>query len=78
MFLVVARQSRTFQLLMLAWAARCTRNWEGTQPGQLTPNDQRDVPYHMMSCSTYKVGGRRRKRKTLGVTVFVFPSNSYA
>jgi len=23
---------------MLAWAARCTRNWEGTQPGQLTPN----------------------------------------
>jgi len=31
MLLVVARQSRTFQLLMLAWAARCTGNREGTQ-----------------------------------------------
>jgi len=27
----------------------CTRGWEGTQPGQLTPTDQSDVPYHMMS-----------------------------
>jgi len=36
MFLAVARQSRTFQLLALAWPARCTRGWEGTRPGQLT------------------------------------------
>ena len=27
----------------------CTRPWEGTQLGQLTPNDQRDIPYLMMS-----------------------------
>ena len=25
----------------------CTRSWEGTQRGQLTPTDQRDIPYHM-------------------------------
>jgi len=23
----------------------------GAQPGQLTPTDQRDIPYHMMSLS---------------------------
>ena len=27
----------------------CTRPWEGTQLGQLTPNDQGDIPYLMMS-----------------------------
>ena len=39
----------------------CTRSWEGTQLGQLTPTDQRDIPYHMTSWSAYKAGGRRRK-----------------
>ena len=34
----------------------CARSWEGTQLGRLTPADQRDVPYHMMSCSIYKLG----------------------
>jgi len=38
-----------------------TRNWEGTQLRQLTPNDQRDIPYHMVLCSAYKAGVRRRK-----------------
>ena len=38
------------------------RSWEGTQLGQLTPTDQRDIPDHKMSCSAYKAGGRRRKR----------------
>jgi len=56
MFLVVARQSRTFQLLTLAWAARCTGSWEGIQPGQLAPTDQSDIPYCMASCSAYNVG----------------------
>jgi len=31
----------------------CTRGWEGTQLGQLTPADLRDIPYHMM-CSAMK------------------------
>ena len=39
----------------------CTRSWEGTQLGQLTPTDQRDVPHHMASHSAYRAGGRRRK-----------------
>ncbi|GAB0180586.1 hypothetical protein GRJ2_000523900 [Grus japonensis] len=30
---------------------------EGTQPGQLTQSGQRDIPYHMTSCSAYKPGG---------------------
>ncbi|XP_074989722.1 LOW QUALITY PROTEIN: tubulin alpha-8 chain-like [Calonectris borealis] len=34
-----------------------TRSWEGTQPGQLTPTDQMDIPYHMTSCSAIKLGG---------------------
>jgi len=38
-----------------------TRSWKGTQPGLLTPADQRDIPYHMTSCSAIKAGGRRRK-----------------
>jgi len=44
----------------------CTRSWEGTQPGQLTPTDQRNIPYHKTSCSTYKAGGRRRKWGDIG------------
>ena len=34
-----------------------TRSWEGTQPGQLTQIGQRDIPYHVMSCPVYKLGG---------------------
>ena len=45
----------------------CPRSWEGTQPGQLTPTDQRDIPYRMTSCAAYKAGGRRRKGGTFGV-----------
>jgi len=56
---------------------RCTGSWEGTQLGQLTPSDQRDVPYQKTSCSAYKVGGRRRKLRIFRVIVFVFPSSSY-
>jgi len=35
---------------------RCTSIWEGTQQGQLTQTGQRDIPYHMTSCSPYKAG----------------------
>ena len=38
-----------------------TRSWEGTQLGQLTPTDHRDIPDHMVSCAACKAGGRRRK-----------------
>jgi len=56
MFSVVARQSRTFQLLVLAWPARCTGSWEGTELGQLTQTGQRDLLFHVMSSSVYKLG----------------------
>lgn len=29
----------------------------GTQPGQLTPPDHRNIPCHMLSCSAHKAGG---------------------
>ena len=50
MVLVVARQSRTFQLLMLAWPARRMGSWEGAQLGQLTSTGQRgySIPYDIM------------------------------
>ena len=35
-----------------------TRSWEGTQLGQLTPTDQRDISDHMVLCSAIKAGGR--------------------
>jgi len=57
MVLVIARQSSTFQLLMLAWASRCMGSWEGTQLGQLTQTGQRDILFHMTSCSVYKLAG---------------------
>lgn len=35
------------------------RSWEETQPGQMIPSDQRDIPDHVTSCSVYKVGEER-------------------
>lgn len=43
------------------WA--CTRSWEQTQPGQLTSTDQRDITYHMASCSAYKRGEGEEGRR---------------
>jgi len=57
---------------------RCTRSWEGTQSGQPTPTDQRDVPYHVTSCSAIKPEERRRNRPMFGVRASVFPSNRYS
>ncbi|XP_054669194.1 interleukin-1 receptor-like 1 isoform X4 [Grus americana] len=56
---VVAKQSRTFQLLILPCQREGRghpRSWEGTRPGQLDPADQRDIPYHTASCSVYSWG----------------------
>jgi len=58
-------ESRPFLLLtpphqQAGWG--CTRGWEGTQLGQLTPKDQRDMPYNMMSCSIVKSCGKKEER----------------
>ena len=58
-------ESRPFLLLTAphqqgGWG--CTKSWEDTQLGQLTPTDQRDTAYHMMSCSAYKAGRRQGGR----------------
>jgi len=56
-----------------------TRCWEGMLLGQLTPTDQRGIPYRMTSCSAYKAGRRRRKGgDTSGVMALVFLSHCYA
>jgi len=55
-FLIVTRQSRISELLMVAWPARCTGSWEGTQLGKLTQTGERGILYHMMSCPVYKLG----------------------
>lgn len=39
------------------------RSWKGIQPGKLTWTDQRDVPYHITSCSVVKIVGRVFWRK---------------
>ena len=55
MFLVVARQSRTFLLLILAWPARYMGSWEWTQLGQLTQTAQRGILCGMTLFSVYKL-----------------------
>jgi len=40
------------------------RGWEVTHPGQLKPNDQRDIPYHMKLCSAIKVQGKEDEAVT--------------
>jgi len=42
-----------------------TRSWEGTQLRQLTPTDQRDIPYHMITCSAIKAGGNMDRMEGL-------------
>lgn len=36
---------------------RCAVSWEGTQAGQLTQTDQRDISHHITSCSEIKLRG---------------------
>ena len=65
MILVLARQSRTSQLLTLAWLARRTGSWEGTQSEQLTQTGQGDIPYHTMSGLVSKMGELARGQRSL-------------
>jgi len=62
-FLVVARWSRTFQLPTLA--SQVQGSWEGTRPGQLTSASHRDILFHTMSCSVYKLRKLARKQRSL-------------
>lgn len=40
----------------------CTRSWEGTLPGQLTPTNQRNIPSHLIpSDSAIKAGGKQEE-----------------
>ena len=53
-------ESRPFPLLtpphqQVGWG--CTRSWERTQLGQLTPNDQRDIPIPYDVVLSNKTGG---------------------
>jgi len=78
-----------FLLLTLPWqwvSWGCTSCWKGTQPGQLTPANQRDISHHVMLWSAIKAEGKRRGRGgeggemdtvTFSVMAFVFPSNRY-
>lgn len=51
-------------LLLRPWVGKgCTRDWERTQPGQLTSTDKRDISYHMMSRSVITSGERRSKER---------------
>lgn len=40
---------------------RCTRNQEGTWPGQLTWTRQSNIQYQRASCPVYKFGGVRQE-----------------
>lgn len=40
---------------------RCRRSWDQAWPGQLTQTIQRDIPYHNMACTVYKLGELARR-----------------
>lgn len=75
--------SRPFLFLTSAhqWGGcECPRCWEGKQQEQLIPAEPRDMPQHMVSCSVYRAGARKRKKQGEGiftVMVLVFPSHCY-
>lgn len=37
--------------------------------GKLIPDDQKDAPYHMASCSACRAGGRRKKGDVWSVDI---------
>lgn len=51
--------------------------WEGTQPGQLTTTDPRDIPYPTAPCSAHTAGGRSKKSGTSGGVAFVCPTHHH-
>ncbi|KAK4813970.1 hypothetical protein QYF61_003704 [Mycteria americana] len=51
-----ASQEQTGNCYPPVFNNKCTRSWEGAQPGQLTPTGQRAIPRHMVSCPVYELG----------------------
>lgn len=51
---------------------RCLGGLEGTQPGQVTQTDPRDVPDHVTACSVWKLGAEGGRGCVFGIMVFVF------
>lgn len=50
-----------------------TRSWEGTEPGQLTTADHRDISDHTVSCPVCKAGGRLEGRTVPGDCLGICP-----
>jgi len=74
------RESRPFLLLTppcqwIGWGY--TRSWDGTQLGQLTQTGQRNIPYHMTSCSGVTSWSKEEQEGKITGMSFVFPSNQY-
>lgn len=61
-------------LLTPSHQKECTRRWEQTRLGQLTPSDPRDIPQKMLSVLAHKAEGRSVEG-TFGVMTFVYPIN---
>lgn len=63
-------KSRTFQLLILCHS-EVTRGWKGAQLGRPAQTGQKNIPYHMITCSAYtlwgKVGQGSLLRNYLGI-----------
>lgn len=59
----VLTDSRTTLAVPPARDLGCTGSCEGTEPGQLTPTGQRDVPYHL----AIKAGGKEEEGWVFGV-----------
>lgn len=53
----------------------CTSCWKRTQPEQLNRTGQKDIPYHMASCSAIKAGVKEEEEEIFGVISLVFPRN---
>jgi len=43
------------------------KSWEGTELGQLTPTDLRDIPYLMIAYAAIKAEGQKEEGETLMV-----------
>lgn len=52
-------------------AMRLGVHWEETEPGQLSPNEQQHIPYHMTSSLAVK------GKELFVLMVFVFPNNHF-
>lgn len=69
-------ESQPFLLLTPTHQPRgwgCTRSWERTQPGQLNPDDPRDIPEHVAPWPAYRAGGGGRREEVHSEWWCLFP-----